>query len=302
MTAAHNEDAFVRETIRSVLSQTLLPKRWVIVSDNSTDRTNEIVEAYARQHDFIRFLPISRPPGRNFGAKVMALHKGRKLLQDVEFDFIGNLDADITLEPSYFEQLLHHFHRNPQLGLAGGFVYEDSGAGYRSRRVNDVRNVAHAAQLVRAECYETIGGYAVLKYGGEDWYAQTRARMEGWQVEALPQLKIFHHRHTGTSSSPIKNAFRLGRLDYSFGSDPMFEVMKCLRRVRDWPFFLITLGRLAGFTWPYLSGEQREVEDDFMAFLRQEQRQRLTSVFMRPPPVRSIPLSGRTSADGSTQS
>ncbi len=301
MTAAHNEDAFIEETIQSVLAQTLLPKRWVIASDNSTDRTNKIVETYARQHDFIRFLPISRPPGRSFGAKVVALHKVSKLLHGVEYDFIGNLDGDITLEPSYFEQLLDHFHRNPRFGLVGGFVYEDAGGGYRSRRINDVRNVAHAAQLVRRECYEAIGGYAILKYGGEDWYAQITAKIKGWEVEALPQLKIFHHRHTGASSHPLKNAFRLGRLDYSFGSDPIFEVMKCLRRVCDWPYFLITLGRLAGFIWPYLTGEQREVPDELGAFLRREQRQRLTSMFMRPSRARSIPLTGH-STGGGTQS
>jgi glycosyltransferase involved in cell wall biosynthesis len=299
MTAAHNEEAFIEGTIRSVLSQTRRPERWVIVSDNSTDRTDEIIESYARQHDFIRFLPFRREPGRNFGAKVIALHKGCKLLEDAEYDFIGNLDADITLEASYFENLLGQFQRNPRLGLVGGFVYEDSGSGFRGRRVNDVRNVAHAAQLVRRECYEAIGGYAVLKYGGEDWYAQTGARMIGWEVEALPQMKIFHHRHTGTSSSPIKNAFRLGKLDYSFGSYPVFEVMKCLRRIRDWPYFVITLSRLAGFTWPYLSGERREVPADFASFLRQEQRQRLSSVLKRIRPVRPVIISG-PSTDGTT--
>jgi biofilm PGA synthesis N-glycosyltransferase PgaC len=285
MTAAYNEEAFIEGAIRSVLSQTLLPKRWVIVSDNSSDRTDEIVESYARQHDFIRFLRITRAPGHSFGAKVISLQKGSSLLDGAEYEFIGNLDADISLEPLHYEQLIYHFRQHPQLGLAGGFVYEDSGEGYRSRRINDVRNVAHAAQLVRRECYEAIGGYAVLKYGGEDWCAQTKARMMGWQVESLPQLKIFHHRHTGAGSSPIKNAFRLGRLDYSFGSDPTFEVMKCLRRVRESPYLVIALARLAGFTWPYICGEPREMSDEFVSFLRREQKERLSSVLK---PIRLV--------------
>jgi len=290
MTAAHNEEAFIEGTIQSVLSQSLRPRKWVIVSDNSTDRTNEIVGSYAVQYDFIQFLPVTRAPGRSFGAKVIALHKGAELLEGVKYDFIGNLDADLSLETSYFEQLLEQFYRSPRLGLAGGFVYEDSGHGYQSRRVNDVRNVAHAGQLVRRECYEAIGGYAVLKYGGEDWYAQTNARMTGWQVEAFPQLKLFHHRHTGTSGGAVKNAFRLGRLDYSFGSDPAFEVLKCLHRVLDRPYFLITIGRLAGFAWSYLSAEPREVPNDFSSFLRREQRQRLSSLFKRDRQVRSLPI------------
>jgi poly-beta-1,6-N-acetyl-D-glucosamine synthase len=297
LTAAHNEESFMEGTIQSVLGQTVRPKRWVIVSDNSSDRTDEIVERYARQHEFIRFLRITRAPGHSFGAKVLALHQGCKLLEDVDYEFIGNLDADISLEGSYFGQLIDRFRQFPRLGLVGGFVYEDAhaGLGYRSRSVNDVRNVAHAAQLVRRECYDAIGGYAVLKYGGEDWYAQTRARMFGWDVESVPQLKIFHHRQTGGSSHWFKNAFRLGKLDFSFGSDPAFELIKCLRRVPENPYFLVAFARLAGFVWPSICREPREVPDEFVSFLRREQRERLSSVWKRVRPVRPVQVPGPNS-------
>jgi len=290
MTAAYNEEAFIEGTIQSVLAQTVQPRRWVIVSDNSSDGTDEIVERYARQHDFIRFLRITRAPGHSFGAKVIALQAGSRLLQDAEYEFIGNLDADISLEATYFEQLIDCFRQNPEIGLVGGFVYEESDGEYRSRRVNDVRNVAHAAQLVRRECYEAIGGYAVLKYGGEDWYAQTRARMMGWQVESVPELKIFHHRHTGGGNNWMKSALRLGALDYSFGSDPVFEVMKCLHRVQDKPYFAVALARLAGFVWPYLRREPREVPDEFVSYLRREQRGRLSALLNRRRPADAIAL------------
>lgn len=278
MTAAHNEEEFIEGTIRSVLAQTLLPLRWVIVSDNSTDRTDNIVESYARQHDFIRVMHITRAPGRDFGSKVIALQQGSRLLEGMEYDFIGNLDADVSLEPSYFEELISHFRRQPNLGLAGGFVYENSGGKYRSLRTNDVRNVYHAAQLVRRECYEAIGGYAVLKYGGEDWYAQTMAKMRGWDVEAIPELKIFHHRHTTGGNGPLRNAFRLGRQDYSFGSDPVFEILKCLRRIPERPYFAGALTRLAGFLCLYIRKEPRAVPDEVAFFLRREQTERVSQL------------------------
>jgi len=278
MTAAHNEEDFIEGIIRSVLAQTLLPQRWVIVSDNSTDRTDEIIASYARQHDFIRVLHITRAPGRNFGSKVIALQQGHKLLEDVEYDFIGNVDADVSLEPYYFAELIRHFRRHPDLGLAGGFLYENSGREYRSLRTNDIHNVGHAAQLVRRECYEAIGRYAVLKYGGEDWYAQTCARMKGWRVEALPKLKIFHHRPITGGSSPLRNAFRQGRQDYSFGSAPVFEMMKCLRRIPEKPYFASALARLAGFVWPHICKESRAVPDDVASFLRREQQHRVSQL------------------------
>src|ERR1700732_1231701 len=90
MTAAYNEECTIGQIIESVLSQTLLPKRWVIVSDGCVDKTDEIVKAYAAKHDFIRFLKITRTPGRSFRSKAVALRYGGKLLEDITSEFIGN--------------------------------------------------------------------------------------------------------------------------------------------------------------------------------------------------------------------
>ena len=278
MTAAYNEEAHIEKTLQSVISQTTRPERWVIVSDNSSDCTDELVKRYADQHDFIRFLRVSKDAGHSFHSKVVALHKGAHLLEGADYDFIGNIDADLSVEPFYFEHLLSRFHRHSDLGITGGFVYEDDGQGFKSRWSNSVNDVGHAAQLVRRECYEAIGGYAVLKYGGEDWHAQTCARMKGWRVEAFPDLKILHHRHTGAANRPLRNAFRSGRLDYSLGSDPVFEVVKCLRRLCEKPYVISSAVRLAGFAWPYFFREARAVPPEFVAFLREEQRSRVSSL------------------------
>ncbi len=283
MTAAHNEELFIEQTIRSVVAQTKLPSMWVIVNDNSSDGTAEILDRDARRHEFIRVVHLTRAPGRSFGSKITALHQAAKLLEALPYEFIGNVDADVSLQPYFFENLIQSFQRQPRLGLAGGFLYESSNGKYHSIRMNDTRNVVHAAQLVRRECYQAIGGYAILKYGGEDWYAQTKARMEGWQVEAFPDLKIFHHRPTTGGSTPLKNAFRLGKLDYSFGSDPFFEVAKCLRHIPDKPYFAGALARLMGFTWPYMRREPKCVPAEVASFLQQEQKQRLFQR-LRPRP------------------
>jgi glycosyltransferase involved in cell wall biosynthesis len=281
MTAAYNEESNIEKTIASMLSQTLLPKRWVIVSDGSSDRTDEIVQRYAERFAFIRFLRVTRPPGRSFRSKVMALRMGSKLLEDVTFGFIGNLDADVSVEASYFGDLLTKFDERPRLGLAGGFVFEEKKGEFRSRGINRAYSVAHAAQLVRRECYEAIGGYAVLEYGGEDWNAQVSARMKGWEIEAFPELKIFHHRHTGEGGNLLRHKFRQGRMDYSFGSDPHFEILKCFQRLAERPFFIGSLARLAGFSWSFVTREKRPVSDDFILFLRNEQKQKVCSLYDR---------------------
>jgi glycosyltransferase involved in cell wall biosynthesis len=275
MTAAYNEEDNIARTIESVLSQTLLPKRWVMVSDGSIDRTDEIIKGYAAKYDFIRFLRMTRQPGRSFGRKVMALRAGGQLLADVRFDYIGNLDADVSVQSTYFEDLLSRLESTPSLGIAGGFVCEETGGEFRSRRSNRAYSVAHAAQLVRRECYNAIGGYAVLEYGGEDWHAQISAQIKGWTVAAFPELKIFHYRRTGEADNLVRHKFRQGRMDYSFGTNPLFETLKCLQRLPERPLLLGGAARLAGFFWSFVRRDVRPVSDEFVIFLRREQRKKM---------------------------
>lgn len=288
MTAAHNEEALIGQALESVCSQTVLPARWVIVSDNCSDRTPEIVESYAQQHAFIRPVRVQRSAGRSFSAKAIALQNCARELADVEFDFIGNLDADITIPPHYYAYLLGYFRKHPRLGLVSGFVCEERSGRFVSRPSNRVDSVPHAAQLVRRECYQEIGGYPVLPYGGEDWYAQTRARMNGWQAESLPQLPIFHHRPTGSGSAVLVHRFLLGRLDHSFGSDPVFEAMKCLQRWSEAPLLLGSVARLTGFLCSCLRGEKRAVPRDFVTFLRAEQRSKVSFLLRHGRPINRL--------------
>jgi glycosyltransferase involved in cell wall biosynthesis len=277
MTAAHNEEALIERAIKSVLAQTILPKRWVIVSDGSTDKTNEIVESYEKQHDFIRFVKLTRESGHSYGSKGLALLEGCKLLEGALFEFIGNIDADIAVEPHFFETLMKHFERDARLGIAAGFMYEEQDGEFRNRASNRIDSVTHAAQLVRRECYEAIGGYGVFKYGGEDWYAQQCAKMKGWRAEAFPVLKLFHARHTGAATNLLRHRLRLGRLDYSFGSDPVFEFLKCALRLTEKPWLVGAVARFLGFSWSAIIREKRPVSKEFVDFLRKEQRAKMLS-------------------------
>ena len=279
ITAAYNEEGNIHNTIESVLAQTLLPAMWVIVSDGSVDRTDEIVQGFAEKHEFMRFLRLQRSPGRSFGFKVAALKAGNQLIDNKSFEYIGNLDADVTVDPKYFRSLITCFEADPSLGLAGGFVCEDFGLGFQSRPSNRTHSVAHAAQLVRRKCYEQIGGYAILEYGGEDWHAQTCARMNGWKAIAIPELNIYHHRHTGEADNLLRHRFRQGRMDYSLGSAFPFEVLKCVERMRERPLVLGGVARLSGFLWSILHRDIRPVSTDFMNFLRREQAEKVSLLF-----------------------
>ena len=123
ITPAWNEEKHLEQLVSSVTSQTLLPVRWVIVSDGSTDRTDEIVRSTASRFPWIVLLRLERGPNRHFAGKAHAVNAGYARLKDLEFDLIGNLDADITLPMDFYEFLLGKFEAMPKLGCCRNPFY-----------------------------------------------------------------------------------------------------------------------------------------------------------------------------------
>ncbi len=281
ITAAHNEEKYIEGTIRSVLNQSKLPLRWIIVSDASTDRTEEIVMKYAGENAVIELMRLEEAHRHSFGAKSKAIKAGYDHLKGLEFDFIGILDADISLERFYYGNLLIQFREDTKLGITGGFIYESSAGLFTSRRGNKTWSVAGATQFFRRECYEGIGGIHSLRYGGADWCAEVSAQMMGWTVRANPELKVFHHRATGTANNLLRHRFQEGKKDFSLGCLPAFEVVKCIGRLADKPIAIGGLARLAGFAWSYCLRVDRSVSKEFIRFLRQQQKRRLIRPFYR---------------------
>jgi glycosyltransferase involved in cell wall biosynthesis len=281
VTAAYNEERFIEPTIRSMVAQTVRPAKWIIVSDGSTDHTDEIVQRYAAENPFVELHRITEDHPRNFAAQVYAINAGLAQLRDGEYGWVGNLDADITLDPDYFARLLQKFRRDPKLGLGGGTICELCPDGeFRPRPITSFTAVAHACQLFRRDCFEAIGGaYVPLRYGGPDTYAEISARMKGWRVASFSDLRVFHHRPTNSAEGILRGWYRQGKMDYSLGALPLFEFFKLLRRVWTKPYLTGSLARSAGFLDSYLRREARAVPNEFLVYLRQEQKQRVLNLF-----------------------
>jgi glycosyltransferase involved in cell wall biosynthesis len=282
ITATWNEEKYIRHTIDAVLNQTILPSAWVIVSDGSTDGTDEIVKEAALRHDFIVYVRKERNQAQlGFASKVFAIRKGLQHLEGVDYSFLGHLDSDVSFAPQYYESVLSRFAENPKLGLAGGFIHELTGTGFRSRPSNSLRSAAGAIQLFRRKCYEEIGGLVPLSIGGEDWHAEIKARMKGWEVAAFPELKVLHHKQSIAARGILRENSRQGLLDYSFGTHPFFEIVKCVRRMKEKPFVLGALVRMSRFLWAYCRLEKRPVSDELVTYLRREQLGRLYAACFR---------------------
>jgi biofilm PGA synthesis N-glycosyltransferase PgaC len=282
-TAAYNEEKIMEQTIQSIVAQTRRPQKWIIVSDGSTDRTDEIVRSYAAQYDFIELDRISEDHPRNFTAQVHAINRGFAKLKTRPLDFIGNLDADITLEADYFRSLLDKFAQDPKLGMAGGYIYEKQDGEFKNRPGNSTSSVAHGVQMFRRECLEFLGGYEPFSWGGTDSHACVRLRMMGWKVQSIPELKAFHHRPTGAGFGSMRYTFRGGLMDHYFGTHPVFELFRVARRILAKPYVVGGMVRLAGFVWGYCTGAKREVSAEYTRYLRQEQMSKLRLFFGMQP-------------------
>lgn len=281
ITPVHNEEENIERVIKSVVSQTIAPQKWIIVNDGSTDGTDEIIKQYEARHNFITSLRLEREDIETYyGHRARVVLIGYEKIKNPEFDFLGVLDADISLEPTYYECILAEFDRNPRLGIASGvFVNKVKGQVQKVVRDPDQINTPGAIQVFRRECYEAIGGYSVLKYCGDDSLAGIMARMDGWETKHFPQYQAIHYRTVGTSKGThiLTAKYRSGLAEYILGTHPLFALAKSFRRVfLEKPFLLASMARLSGFlSGYYLVGKNREVPDEVVSFVRREQMQRL---------------------------
>jgi len=280
ITAARNEQDYIEPTIQSVVQQTVFPVRWVIVSDGSTDATDDIVKKYAAEHDFIVLMRRESTGQRVFSAQARAVNAAYETLRDLDFDFIGNLDADITFDPEYYETALDEFDKNPRLGIAGGAILERVRGEFEPRPGNRERCVAGAIQLFRRACFEKVGGYHPLQYGGYDSVAQEMARMKGYEVRSFPHLGVYHHRPTGSVGAGVLRArAREGAQDYCIGNHPVYELAKAIHRIFEAPYCIGSLARLWGYTRLWITGTKVDLPPEFLRYFRRSQVSMLKKPF-----------------------
>jgi biofilm PGA synthesis N-glycosyltransferase PgaC len=281
ITPARNESQFIELTLKSVVSQTILPLRWVIVSDGSTDGTDDIVRRYITNHRWIELVRMPERQERHFAGKVNAFKAGLEYLCDLRYEVIGNLDADVSFDDDYFEFLLTKFAENPRLGV-GGTPFREGSFQY-DFRFTSVEHVSGQCQLFRRQCFEEIGGYVARRIGGVDLVAVTAARMRGWQTRTFLEKPYVHQRQMGTATANVLLApFKVGRADRLLGSHPMWQCARCLYQTTRRPFFLAGLLRFAGYFWEMLCGSELQVPSDFVRFRRSEQMLRLRAFVSRP--------------------
>ena len=280
ITPARNEARFIGGTIRSVIAQTRLPQMWVIVSDGSTDGTDEIVRNYLQEYPWIKLIRNPESEERNFASKVFAFNAGYQSVRDLAFDVVGCLDADTSFGEGYFAFLLDRFASDPELGCAGTPFVEEGGYSSAVDSFEGDKHVAGGCQLFRRTCFEEIGGYIPNPGGCIDWSAVVTARMKGWKTRSFREKHYFHHRSLGKAeSSSLGAAFDYGKKDYMMGGHPLWESCRMVYRMGKKPYVLGGASLMWGYLWAWMSGVRRPVPDELVWFHRKEQMEKLKIIF-----------------------
>src|SRR5579863_3835469 len=275
ITPARNEASFIELTIRSVLAQSEKPMRWVIVSDGSTDGTDEIVHKYSLLHPWIELVRLPERAERNFAGKVFAINAGLHRVRGLPYEVVACLDADITFDPGYFSFLLGKIASCPALGVVGTPYKETTSEVYDYRFVGS-EHVSGACQVFRRACFEAIGGYTPARGGAIDTIATTTARMMGWKTRSFTERVCFHHRVVGTAEhGQLSARFVLGQRDYAIGNHPLWEFFRCVYQATKRPFVMRGLAVGAGYAWALLRHESRPVSEELVQFRRNEEMHRL---------------------------
>lgn len=279
ITPVRDEVKYIKETISSVVKQTILPCQWIIVDDGSTDGTREILGNESKDVSWIKIIHRNNRGFRAAGGGVVqAFYAGYSALSDQDWDFIVKLDGDLSFAPDYFEQCFKIFESDAVLGIGGGAIYQLENDVLKIDSFGDPPfHVRGATKIYRRACWERI--HPLIEAPGWDTIDEVKANMLGWTTKTFDLLKVIQHKPTGGADGNWRNWFKNGRANYITGYHPLFMLAKCAKRAIRKPIFLESMALLAGFCSGYLKRIPQVPDTDAINFLR---RQQLRRILFRP--------------------
>jgi len=271
-----DEAIYIRNTLESMVHQTTRPQEWLIVDDGSQDDTRSIIEAYSKEHSWIRVVSRGDRGFRKVGAGVIAaFDDGRRLMASKDYTYIAKLDGDMSFPPRYIEIMLARLEQDPLLAAVSGKVFRPENGGFVEETMID-EMVAGQFKLYKRTCFEAIGGFSqTILWDGIDIH---RCRMKGFTTLSFfhPEARLIHHRLMGSSDSSIyKGRVRLGRGIWFMGYHPLYALASGVFRMREKPFLIGGVIIIAAYFYALIRREPQFEDAAFIKNLRTWQLQRL---------------------------
>jgi len=271
-----NEARYMRETLNTVIEQSIRPAKWVIVDDGSTDETAEILREYCEKYDWIEIVTRADRGHRAVGPGVIdAFYTGYEAINPDEYNYLCKLDLDLRLPERYFETLIKKMETNPRIGTCSGKSYIEDNGNLISEKKDDETSLG-MTKFYRVDCFNEIGGFVrQVMWDGIDCH---RCRMLGWVACSWddPELRFVHLRPMGSSQNSIYTGrMRHGFGQYFMGTGFIYMAVSSIYRMMEKPYILGGLAILWGWVLSALRGNQRYEDTEFRKFLRRYQRRAL---------------------------
>lgn len=273
VTPVRDEEKHLEATIEAVIAQTVKPAEWIIVNDGSSDRTGDIIDRYSAAYPWISTVHrLNRGFRKSGGGVIEAFYEGYNALRCSDWEFVAKLDGDLTFAADYFEKCFEHFRNQPRLGVGGGDIYHDL-AGVSKLEANPRFHVRGATKIYRRACWEEIGG--LLKAPGWDSIDEVKANMLGWRSYSFEELRVAHHRVTGSADGALRDRVKHGVACYISGYHPLFVAASCFYRLNQRPYLIGSAAICYGFLKGYLTRIPQVDDASLIKYLRTQQLRRL---------------------------
>lgn len=271
-----NEADYMRQTLDSVVAQSVLPAKWVIVDDGSTDQTPQVLAHYAALYPWIQIVTRADRGHRAVGPGVIdAFYSGYAAVDPDAYDYLCKLDLDLRLPPRYFEILMERMAANPLIATCSGKAYIEEGDQLIDERHGDETSLG-MTKFYRVACFKAIGGFVrEVMWDGIDCH---RCRMMGWMACSWnePDLRFVHLRPMGSSQQGVYTGrMRHGYGQYFMGTGFWFMAASALSRINQSPYIFGSMAMLWGWVKSALLDLPRYQDLEFRKFLRHYQMRAL---------------------------
>jgi len=270
ITPARDEEQFLPGLISSMVAQTRLPQRWIVIDDGSADGTAQILDQAARQHRWIQPIHLGRNRPREAGGEsVIMQFLPRDVWQDV--DFVFRLDADLSFAPDLVELMLKEFATNPELGIAGATLYEPSDRRWLAMPAIHSFHTRGATKMYSSECFAAVEPLEGCP--GWDTIDEMRALRDGFKTRSFPHICAYHHRPQGEAAGAWRGQFGKGQTAHYIGYSPIFLLARAARLAVTRP--LSALCMVAGYFESHLRQRPTVNDPGLISFIRRQQVRRL---------------------------
>jgi biofilm PGA synthesis N-glycosyltransferase PgaC len=267
-----DEAKYMRQTLDSVIGQSILPAKWIIVDDGSTDNTPEILTEYREKYSWIEVVTKRDRGRRAVGPGVIeAFYVGLQSINSDDYEYLCKLDLDLHLPPRYFEILMERMTANPRIATCSGKAYIEVDGQLIDESHGDDTSLG-MTKFYRVSCFKAIGGFVrEVMWDGIDCH---RCRMNGWIACSWdePELRFIHLRPMGSSHQSIYTGrMRHGYGQYFMGTGFLYIMASAIYRLNKKPYVLGSLAMLWGWINSALQGAPRYEDKAFREFLRRYQ-------------------------------